>query len=825
MLETIVGDLRFALRGLRRTPAFTLVAVGSLALGVGANTAIFSFVNAILLKRLPVPEPQRLVRIEGVRAGGSDTNFSYPFIAELDKNARFFDGVLGRFPVRVNLMTQTASEPLHGEVVTGGYFSTLRVKPALGRLLGEEDISAATGNPVCVISYSLWRDRFNADPHILGRTLILNTHPYRVIGVTERGFHGAQLQSRADMQLPVSRMGDFMGGFFSSAQGGIMWHSAGFSWLEPLARLKPGVTAAQAQAMLIPLANQLTAQLADPKYRQKIASEQHAFRLTDGSAGANSDRGTLGNPLLVLMGIAGLIVLVACMNIANLLLARARAREQEFALRLSLGAGRWRLIRQLMAESLAIAISGGALGLLLSVWLRQLLLFFFNEGQSAADGLQLHLDPAVLLFSAALSLTTALLFGLAPAWQSAKTDILPSLKGSSAARNASYDRASLRKLLIIVQLAFSVCLLFAAGLLTGSLRRLETVDLGFRPAQVVALSIDPAMAGYHTSQINAIFDEVLGKLNANPAVAAASYATVSPLEGSLISLNIEVPGHTAKASDGDPGFNDVSPAYFSTLQQRLLLGRDFSSRDTAGNPRVAIVNELFVARYLPGRNPIGFHFKQGGSDVVIVGVVGNALYQEIRETPRPTVYLSAVQSQSSGYTLLVRVRNGPKQAIPQIEHAIRAVSPKLPIYNVRTLQSQIDSGISSERILGLLSTLFGALATLLCAIGLYGIIAYGVTSRTREIGIRGALGSTRQGIAALFLREGGLLILCGTAAGIPLALASSRLLGSLLFGLEWNDPTTLVSIIAILGAAGALAVLLPAWRAARLEPVDALRQE
>ncbi len=818
-------SVTYALRSLRRTPAFTIVTITSLALGIGANIAIFSFVDAILLKRLPVPEPERLVRVSEYQ-GGKQVNsvFSYPFVERLGKRANFFDGVFGRFPVRVNLMGNNASEPLHGEVVTGEYFRTLRVKPVLGRLLNEQDILSAVANPVCVLSYETWRGRFDADPHIIGRTLILNSHPYRVIGVSQRGFYGAQLNTRVDMQLPVSRMGDFMGGFFSAAKEGAMWHSPGFSWLEPLGRLRHGITRAQAAAMLQPLASGIRVELAGPKYREKIAGEKSTYRLEDGSRGANADQ-SKRDPLLVLMGVAGLVLLVACVNVANLLLARAKSREKEFALRLSLGAGPVRLARELLAESLVLALLAGGLGILIATWLTQSLLAYFDAGSASGEGLRVHFDPLVLCFAIAVTLLTALIFGLFPAWQSAKVDVLTGLKGVQTGHTAGRDRTSLRKSLIVLQLALSVCLLFAAGLLTRTLAHLQTIDLGFRPAQVVVLSIDPAMAGYRQDQIDRIFDEIVSRLEANPSVAAASYAVVSPLEGAMISMGFSVPGHVEKSSDLQVDFNMVSPGYFKTLDQALLAGRDFSAHDTRRAPQVAIVNQLFAAQDMPGVDPIGRHFLNGGSEVEIVGLVKNARYQELREKTVPLIYLPAAQTQSSGYSLLVRLRENSQRGIPEIERTIRSVNKQIPIYHVRTLQAQIDSGLSSERILSFLSALFAALATVLCCIGLYGIVVFGVMARTREIGTRIALGSTRSGIAKLFLGESLLVIGAGIAIGIPLALASARLLTSLLYGLRPNDLATLLLVCAVLVLAGILATALPVRRAVRVEPAEALRHE
>jgi predicted permease len=423
-LQTAFDDVRYALRGFGRSPGFAATAILSVGLGIGANTAIFSFVNALLLKRLPVPQPERLVQIAEYRDGNvMNSVFSFPFLADLDRENRVFGGILGRYPVRVSLATDGVAEALNGEVVTGSYFKTLRIEPALGRLLTEEDIGAAAGDPVCVISYSTWQERFGGDLDIVGRKLLLNAHSYVVAGVTQQGFYGMQLQLRVDLQLPVSRTGDFMGG------AGAMWKSPGFSWLQPLARLKPGLSVAQAQAEMDPLARAI---------RAREGKSETTFRLADGSQGNYYDFG-LSKPVTVLMGIVALVLLIACANLASLLLARGNARAKEFAVRLSLGASRSRVVRQLMAESLAIACCGGLVGLLLTMWIIHTLLVYLNAG--LPDGVRLHvgLDPVVICFSIVLSLLTAVLFGLVPAWQCARPDMIPELKGSPRRTRAGSD--------------------------------------------------------------------------------------------------------------------------------------------------------------------------------------------------------------------------------------------------------------------------------------------------------------------------------------------------------------------------------------------------
>lgn len=828
----MLSDLLFAVRSLRRSPVFTVVAIASLALGIGANTAIFSFVNAILLKHLPVPHPERLVTVvetnrpQEVSTADSSTFtvYSYPFIQAMNRQTELFDGLAGTYPVRVSLARDQGSAVLHGEIVTGAYFHVLQIKAAAGRLLTEADINSSVGDPVCVLSYRAWQTQFAGDPQIVGRRLRLNAHAYRVIGVTERSFYGSQIGSRFDMQLPVSRMGDFMGGFFGGGQGGLTFRSPGFSWLQPIGRLRHNLSRKRASAVLQSLAPNIRRELADPKNRAQPDKSSTSFALRDASQGTNPDR-SRRTPLLVLMGIVSLIILIACLNLANLLLVKAKNREKEFALRLSLGAGRWRIARQLLCESFLLALVGGALGVLLSSWLTETLLFYLNASSMAGEGMQIAADPVVLLFAAALSFTTALLFGLAPALHSTSVDILSRLKEAQFNQSGGRDKAYTRKLFTVVQISLAVCLLFGSGLLTATLSNLQTVDLGFQPARVVALSIDPAMAGYRGNQVEHTFDRLVQRLRSVRGVTAASYAVVTPLDGAVLSMDFSVPGYTpSNSSDREVNFNAISPGYFNTLHQPFLAGRDFSMHDSKAAPRVAIVNQAFVKQYMRGQNPVGRHFKTGSSDMQIAGVVADAHYRSLREIPGPVLYLPIAQSQSSGYGLLVRVRGDPKQLIPQIQSVIRSVDNRLPIYNVRTLQQQIDQGISSERILGLLSQLFAGLATLLCVIGLYGVIAYGVTLRTREVGIRLAIGATRMSIARLFFREGILLLAIGVSIGIPLALAGARTLNSLMYGVK-NDSMTLLLMVGILLLAGLLAIALPTQRAATVEPSAALRHE
>ncbi len=811
-VESIWRDLTFALRSLRKSPGFTAVVIASLALGIGANTAIFSFVNAILLKRLPVPEPERLVSLAIFGRGQKLTSvISLNTLDLLASRNKVFDGLAGRFPTAISVVAEDAPQWMMGELVTGQYFRTLRVTPALGRLITDEDVRDAVANPVCVLSYAVWRNQFGRDPNVIGRTILLDAHPYRILGVTEPRFHGPELQRRIDIQIPVTRVGDFMPGF--AVGNGFNWKS-GLSFLHAIGQLKPGLTRSQAQDGLQALYKEVNSD-----------HDTSTVRLSDASQGFGEMRWTFGRPLSVLMGIAALVLLITCANLANLLLARASAKQKEFAIRMALGGSRWRLVRYLLIESLVLALAGGAAGATLSIWITHTLLTYLNQSKPTIRALHISPDSTVFVFCLLLSLITALVFGLAPALQTTRSELVPVLKEDRRGP-AQVDRSLLRRMLIATQIALSLVVLFAAGLLARTLSGLQTVDLGFKPDKVVTMSINPAASGHSQVDTARIYDELLDRAKSLPNVIAASMAVDTPIDtsGGLTFL-IEVPGYT-RTSSGDllPQFGFVSPGYFATLNQRRILGRDFTDRDLNGTQRVAIVNQRFIQHYFKDRNPIGQHFRQGG-DVEIVGVVANVRDQSVRTEQEDTVYLAEKQGRSSGLQLLVRVRDNPKQAISGLLYLVRQIDPRMPVFSVHTLDAQIDASLSAEHVLHFLSGLFAALATLLAAIGLFGVVSYAVVQRTREIGIRLAVGAQRRDVASLFLRESLLIVAIGLTAGVPLALGSMRLMKGLLFGLSPADPSTLLGCLAVLSLAALLAVALPLWKSTRVDPIEALRYE
>jgi predicted permease len=808
-MDGIGKDVRFAVRTLRSSPGFATVAICSLALAIGANTAIFSFANAILLQRLPVPEPERLVTISQLYRGKlSGVVWTLRTVDELAARDPALDGVFGWFSRPVDLSQGDAAHWVHGDLVTGEYFRTLQVKPAAGRLFDDADVRDAAANPVCVLSYELWQREFAGDPGAVGKTVFLNGHPYRVLGVGARGFYGAQMQQRFDVAIPATRIGDFMPALGSESS------FRGLSWLVPMARIKPDLNRTEAEQQ-----TRLAFRDIEPGSR----SELH---FNDGSQGIDPMRSSFGRPVIVLMAVVGLVLIAACVNLANLLLARAQARGREFALRLALGASRARLIRQLLCESLLLAACGGSAGVVLSFWIGRTLLAFLNTGRPVAEAIHVAADARVLVFSVLLTLATAILFGLVPAWQASRPELVPALKRESGGGGPG-SRILLRRALVVMQIALSLVIVFAAGLLTRTLSKLATVDLGYQPERVIALLADPSAAGYSAAESSRIFELILDRARDLPGVSAASLAVSSPGGPNAISMPVEVPGYIPRPVRGDNvvNFNFVSPRFFATLGQPLLRGRDFDDRDEANSPRVAIVNEKFARHFLNGQAPVGKKFRQGGGDIEIIGVVRDARDQGARSGPEDTVYLPEKQSQNSGLTVLARTAGEARPIVTSLAAIVRSIDPHVPVFSVHTLNVDLEAGLSSERILGYLSTLFAAMATLLAAIGLYGVLAYSVARRTPEIGIRFALGARRSDVASLFARESIVLVLGGIAVGAPAAILSARALGSVLFEVAPSDPMTQAASIVVLAVAALAATSIPLWRASRVEPMSALRHE
>lgn len=660
---------------------------------------------------------------------------------------------------------------------------------------------------MCVLSYYFWQLQFGGDPDVVGRQVYLDSHAYLVFGVTAKGFNGAELQQRFDLAVPATRAGDFMPGLRDASS---------MSWLAPMARLKPGIISTEAEQHIRAVLDQ-----SDPSKRTELHVE-------NGGQGFNSMPSGFGRPLLVLMGIVALVWLTACANLANLQLARAQERGQEFAVRMSLGASRAQLISQPLVESFLLAISGGIAGVALSLWVNRTLIAFLNAGRSITSALYVTPDANVLAFSIILTAATAILFGLIPAWQATSSNLLTGLKQKQgAATSGSPSRVLLRRTFVVIQVALSLVIVFGASLLTRTLRMLTTVDLGFQPDRVVVLKIDPVAHGHFGVEVSNVFDELLRRVRNLRGVKAASLAASTPYDSMSVSMRIEVPGYIPKPVRGDDvvDFDFVSPGYFETLGQALLRGRDFEGHDNKNSPLVAIVNEKFARHYFSGGDPVGRNFRQDSDHVEIIGVVRDARDHDVRSGPEDMVYMPEKQVPRSGLTLLVRFQSSPEHLVPSLLAIVRSIDRRMPVFYVHTLDMNVKGELSPERILAYLSRLFGVLATLLAGIGLYGILAYSVARRTREIGIRVASGAGRRNVAAEFAQESLILLLIGLGVGGPLSLLSARALRSLLFGVAPTDPSAIFVSVMVLVLTALLATMIPLWRVIRVDPVLALRWE
>ena len=822
-LETFAQDLQYALRTLRRSPGFTAAAVLSLALGIGANTAIFTLINALLLRTLPVHEPEELVWMKAANLEtDGQRSFPYPFYRELRGHNSVFSGVLCYTGMSPALNVDGGSERISGEMVSGNYFDALGLKPHIGRLFTLEDEKTAGAGRVAVLSYGFWTRRFGADPGIAGRVIHLNTVPMTVIGVSPRDFDGLDIGRAVEVRVPVVMQAE-MWARASMLENRDDW------WLNIVGRLKPGIPRSQAEAALRP---QLVAYIqasrkAPPTAydRRMLASQRVVLRPM---AGGEQNLGRqFHNSLYVLMAIVGAVLLIACVNIANLLLARSAARQREIAIRLALGAGRGRLIRQMLTESVLLAMIGGVLGIGVATAGTRLLISFLPQNGRVTPSLDLMPDLRVLAFTLAVSVLTGILFGLAPALQSVRIGVSPELKGGRAP--AGTRRFALGKILVSVQVALSVLLLTAAGLFARSLHNLYALDTGFDRENVIALGLDPTGNGYKDEQVRQFYRDVLARVSALPGVRGASYAAIRLIDQSNWGSGIRMEGYTRPQGDPGPNRNVVGANYFHTLGIPIVLGRDFGLQDNEKSPHVAIVNEKFARFYFGNQNPIGRRIGPEGDktppDFAIVGVVKDGKYASLREELPRFWYIPVEQRDAQDLTLYVRAAGNAEPMISTLRRVIHGIDPNALIDNPKTLEVQIDEDLAADRLLATLTTFFSALATVLASIGLYGVMAYSVARRTHDIGIRMALGAARSDVLWLVLRQALLLVVSGLALGVPLTWALTRLVSSLLYGLRPTDPLVLTGSVLILFAVAALASYLPARRASRLDPLAALHYE
>ncbi len=841
----LASDLRFAMRSLSKAPLFSAVAVLSLALGIGANTAIFSLIDQLMLRLLPVRNPSELVLLDtkGSHLGNNRgaNSFSYPMYQDFVAHNQVFSGLLCRVTTPVSMSFSGQTERASGEMVSGTYFQVLGVGAAVGRTITPNDDTTALGHPVVVLSYRYWQTRFAGDPSVLNKNMVVNGHNFTVIGVAARGFDGIEPGSVTEIFAPVT-MKDWM---TNDSAGMEDLNDRRTSWLQIVGRLKPGVSTPQAKASMQILFHQILEEEAkDPRIARVSEYDRQQFLkstidVLPAAKGRSFLRSQMTRPLQVLMAIVALVLLIACGNVANLLLVRAAGRQREIAVRLALGAGRLQIMRQLLVESVLLAITGGVMGVAVAYAGVKVLLGFLPQS-STELGLAATPDGRIILFNFAVAFVTGLAFGLIPALQATNPDVGPTLK-NQARSVAGGGHARLRKSLVGAQVTISLLLLIGAGLFIRSLQNLRDVGPGFPANSLIAFTVDPSLNGYDGPHSLNFYRELNRKLATEPGVQSASLAMVGILEDNEWDSTVNVEGYSSKpGEDMNPQFNAVSPGYFATLGVPLVEGRDFNDRDTTTIrhtgipfpvPNVIIVNEKMAKRYFGNHSAVGRHIGFGNepgavADMQIVGVVKDFRYQRIRGDITRQAFIPyfglPFAAEMSSY---VRTPLPAREAFSAVRRTVTSLDRNLPVYNLRTIESTIDASLLNKRLVASLSALFGALATLLAVIGLYGVMAYTVEQRTREIGIRVALGAQRSNVVWLVMREVVAMVGIGFAIGLPAAWVSSKLVTSLLYGIQPNDPIAIAVPMAVLASVALLAGYVPAFRASRVDPLRALHYE
>jgi predicted permease len=810
----MLKDLRYGLRMIVKAPGFTVLAVLALALGICANTTIFSFINGLVLRPLTgVKDPHQLVAVyTSDYSSGLYVGSSYPDYLDFRNQAGAFEGLAAYQQTVLNLTGDTEAERIRGEYVTGNFFDVLGVKASLGRTLHQADDIVAGTQPV-VISDGLWQRRFNSDANVVGQTLKLGGHAYTIVGVTAPSFRGLRLGLPPQFWLPLS------------ADPGYAEAGRGDRGIELTGRLKANVTVAQAQAQLTTIAARLAQAYPDTNMGTlERPHEPRPITVAGESLVEPSAQVSVRRVSMLLFAAVGVVLLIACANVANLLLARASVRRREIAIRLALGAGRVRLVRQLLTESLLLAIFGGAVGLLATQWTASLLPGFFPPQES--DGLNLSLDWRVLIFTIAVTVLTGLLFGLVPALQTTHPNLVSSLKDEASGYSHRLHRLSLRDLLVISQLALSLVLLIGAALFVRSLQHALTLDPGFASQNLLLGSIETRGTGLNKQMGQALYQQTLERVAALPGVSGVTLATVVPISGGGERRGVELEGYQPKPNeDTELNTNVVGPDYFNTVGIPIIQGRDFTPQDREGGPRVVIVNEELARRYYGGQNAVGKRLRIGSDNpyAEIIGVVRTAKYRSLREDPLPFIYIPFTQEYQSGMTVMVRTTSDPVALLAPFRSELRALNKDVPVSSVQTMAERIGSQLAVDRMIAVLLSVFGVAALLLAAIGIYGVMGYSVAQRTREIGIRMALGAERSEILRLIIAQGLVLIGIGTATGLVLALGLSRLLQGLLFGVSATDSLTFGVIVVLLFVVALLACYLPARRATKVDPLVALR--
>jgi predicted permease len=833
--EQLLQDVRYALRQLRRSPGFAVTAILILALGIGAVTAVFSLIDAALLKMLPVQDPEQLVEFKTVSATFPVNDaFTYPAYKTFREQSQVLAGAIAfRKQHKIDFEVEGQSSLAEGQLVSGNYFNVLGARAFKGRTILPADESVARQSPVAVIGYDYWRSRFGLDPDIVGKKILLNNAAYTIIGVTEPEFFGVQPGERIDVSVPLTTIALINPGYAMAGTPYDTLKAPFRNWLNVMGRLRPGVTKEKAEASLQPVFAQSQREIAaslagtpgdSPARMQAIL--QMRLQFDAAGQGLAVLREQFSKPLWVVMAIVGLLLLITCANVANLLLARANAREREIAVRLAMGAGKRRLVRQLMTESLLLGVTGGALGVALAYGGSRSLLALMARGRSPVV-LSVHPDLTVLGFAVAVSLLTAFVFGAIPAIRA--TDVNPS-RGLGQSSRSSAQGFRLGKSLVVLQVAVSLVLLVGAGLFTRTLANLDHFYPGFNRDNVLLFAVNPTVIGY--KDVVPLYEQMVGRIRSLPGVRSASLSVHEPLSTHVSDTSVNVQGVVARqGEDLTPvDVEPIGPDYFRTMETPVLQGREFAAADRTGASKVAVVNESMARHYFGDTNPIGRRvsipaYRADTSWLEIVGEVRDIKVHDLRESATLMLYVPMFQAPEGGATFEIRTAMDPANAQTAVLGAVKAIDSRLPVYTVKTLSNQLDDSLVEERLVASLSGIFGLLALLLTCIGLYGLMAYAVNRRTGEIGIRMALGAERGRIAGMILRETLLLVVCGLAMGIPAAAVVSRLIASQLFGLKSGDPATFFAACLAMAAVTMVASYLPARRAASVDPMQALRSE
>jgi predicted permease len=837
---SLASDLRYSLRVLAKNPGFTAIAIFSLALGVGANTAIFTLINQLMLEKLPVHRPDQLVSfgeasgggVEGTVAVGTGGLFSYEFYRQIEKQRDFFQEISASasFTLPAGVLLRTGSAGPAGvaffQMVSGNYFGVLGVRPSLGRMILPSDEEAPGRNPVAVLSYHYWQSSLASDPSVIGRSITVDRIPFTVIGVAPPRFFGANADSQTpDLWLPLTMQKVLM-------QSSSLLDAPDLYWLHLMGRRNAGMNMSQAQEWLSAQILRYMRDLEGPRVSPASKQQIQQIRLQPGARGGSNLREQYKEPLQILMAVVVLVLLIACANLANFLLARTVSREREISTRLALGSTRVRIVSQIFMETLLLSFSGGVLGLLLAFWGTRALISFVVGGASYTV-FDPQPDARVLAFTFGICLLTGLLFGIVPAWRVARTTITPSLKANARTAAGGASSRVIPKLLVAVQVTLSLLLLVGAGLFLQTLRNLASQDLGFETRKLLLVQFLPEAAGYLPPQLSGLYGNILERMDALPGVRSATLSNVSPMNPGQWGSPVSILGYAAKQGESvDTLGNYVAPHYFETVGIPVVLGRPIGPQDTTTSLRVVVVNQKFANDYFPRGDAIGRSFTIADPRVPgtwqIVGVARNSKYSSARETPQRMIYLPLVQIAGPhiyAHSLQILTAGDPVRVGEEVRQALAQIDPNLAVLKMETITQQVNHLMDQEQLISQLCTWFAVLALLLTSIGLYGVMSYNVARRTHEIGVRMALGAQNREVQWMILKESLLLLAIGVIFGVPATLATTRLVGAQLFGLNASDPLTYIAAILLITTVALVAAHVPARRATRVDPIIALRDE